>query len=187
MSKIKISKVTAVPTGASIVEDTIYMVSVSTDIMEVYMSDSTGTTLKRILNESDIQTLINDSLSGISAIQVVSDIASRDALIWSANGKVYVVDATDDTTVNSGGAEYIYDFANSTYIKTSEAESLDLIIQWSNIQGAPTSTPVAIDLAVSNSHTHFNKTELDLLGQDVNGCLTYNGEVVANEYTSVSW
>jgi len=187
MSRIKISKETAVPTGASIVADTIYMVSVSADIMEIYMSDNTGTSLKRILNETDIQTLIDDSMSGISAIQVVDDIASRDSLTWTGNGKVYVKDASSDSTVDSGGAEYIYDFSTSTYIKASEAESLDLIVQWANISGAPTYSATAIDTAVSNSHTHTNKTQLDLIGQDGDGDATYNGVKIANQYTTTAW
>ncbi len=187
MSRIKISKETAVPTGAAIQADTIYMVSVSADIMEVYMSDNSGTSLKRLLNQADIQALIDASTSGVSAIQVVNDIAARDALTWTGNGKVYVKDASSDPTVDAGGAEYVYDLATTSYIKASEAESLDLIVQWANISGAPTSTAAAIDAAVANSHTHANKTQLDLIGQDGDGDATYNGVKIANEYTSTAW
>jgi hypothetical protein len=49
-----------------------------------------------------------------------------------------VIDASDDPNVNSGHAFYVYDFANTTWIKTSEQESLDIILDWINIQNKPT-------------------------------------------------
>lgn len=187
MSRIKISKVTAVPVGGAIVADTIYMVSVGASQMEVYMSNSTGNALRRVLNETDIQALINASLNGISTLEVVVDIAARDALTPTTNIQVYVLDASADATVTAGGATYIYRLANTTWYKISEAESLDLVLQWANIQGRPSSTPAQIDTAVSNSHTHANKTQLDLIGQDGDGDITYNGTKVANQYTSTAW
>lgn len=185
--KIKISKETAVPAIASVEPNTIYLVSVGADKVEIYISNNAGDALRRILNEADIQTLIDTAMAGISAIEVVSDIAARDALVWTGNGKVYVEDASGDSTVDAGGAEYVYKHSTQTYIKASEAESLDLIIQWASIQGGPTSTPAQIDVAVTNSHSHANKTELDLIGQDADGDITYAGTKIANQYTTTAW
>ena len=187
MARIKISKVTAVPSGGSIVADTIYMVSVSANVMEVYMSNTAGTALKRVLNEVDVQALIDASVSGISGIEVVNDIAARNALTPTTNTQVLVLNATGDATVASGAATYIYRLSTTSWIKISEAESLDVALTWASISGKPTSSSASIDTAVTNSHTHTNKTQLDLLGQDGDGDLSYNGVKVANVYTSTSW
>ena len=188
MSKIKISKVTSVPAAGAIVANTFYAVSVGDDQMEIYFSASAGTSLRRIPTTADILALIETAVSGISALQVVENINERDALTWEANGKVYVRDASDDGTVDSGGAGYIYDFANSEYIKGGEAESLDMITRWENIQGRPSSTPAQIDTAVGNSHSHNNKTQLDAIGQDADGEITYNGVTVSTvKAVSTAW
>lgn len=187
MAKIKISKVTAVPTGVAIVADTIYMVSVAADQMEVYMSNSAGDSLRRVLNETDIQALINASISGLGGVEVVDDIAARDALSPTSNLEVFVLDASSDPTVSSGGANYIYRLSNTTWYKQSEAESMDIVLDWNSIINGPSSSAAQIDSAVTNSHTHANKTQLDLIGQDGDGDPTYNGSKIANEYTSTAW
>lgn len=187
MERIKISKETAVPSGASIIANTIYMVEVDANIMEVYMSNNAGDALRRILNETDIQTLIDASVAGISGIEVVDNIADRDALNPTTNTQVLVLDATADPTVDSGAATYIYRLATDSYIKISEAESLDIVLDWNNIQNGPSSTPTAIDNAVTQSHTHANKTQLDLIGEDADNDITYNGVKVANQYTNTNW
>lgn len=187
MSRIKIDKATAVPTGGAIVANTLYVVAVGGDKIEMYMSDLTGTSLRRMPNEVDIQALIDASVSGLSGVEVVDDISARDALTPTSNVSVYVIDASGDATVNSGGASYIYRSSDSTWFKQSEAESVDIVFNWANLLDKPTSTVAAIDAAVSNSHTHANKTELDLIAQDGDGDMTYNGSKVANEYTTVSW
>lgn len=185
MAKIKIAKVTAVP--GTLVADTIYMVTTGADKLEVYMTNSAGTLARRVLNEADIQALIDASVSGISGIEVVDDITARDALSPTSNTQVLVLDATDDGTVDSGAATYVYRLSNTTWYKISEAESLDFVLDWDNLVNGPSSSAAQIDSAVTNAHTHANKTQLDLLGQDGDGDLTYNGSKVANEYTSTAW
>lgn len=187
MERIKISKETAVPSGASIIANTIYMVEVDANIMEVYMSNNAGNALRRILNETDIQTLINASVSGISGIEVVDTITDRDALSPTTNTQVLVIDASSDPTVTSGAATYVYRLSTDSYIKISEAESLDIVLDWSNIQNGPTSSPAAIDNAVTQAHNHANKTQLDLIGEDADNDITYNGVKVANQYTNTNW
>ncbi len=73
-----------------------------------------------------------------SSLQIVANITERNALVLTGNTPVLVIDASDDPNVNSGHAFYVYDFANTTWIKTSEQESLDLILDWINIQNKPT-------------------------------------------------
>jgi len=91
---------------------------------------------------------------------IVATIAERDALTSvKVADRVLVKDATGDTSVTSGWAEYVYD-ENSQWFKMSEGESMDLILDWSNVQNKPTSTTADIDQAVTDSHTHSNNAVL---------------------------
>jgi hypothetical protein len=56
---------------------------------------------------------------------------------------------------------------------------MDVTLQWSNIVGRPTSAVADIDDAVTKRHTHANKVQLDKIGEDVNGDLTYDGNSIA--------
>jgi len=142
---------------------------------------------KRVINEADVQALIDTSISGLGSIEIVDDITARNALNPTANIQVFVIDASDDTTVTSGGATYIYRLSTTSWIKISESESLDLVLSWANLTGKPSSSVTDIDNAVSLRHTHANKSELDKIGEDVNGNLTYNGALPVIEWTSVGW
>ena len=185
MAKIKIAQVTALPVTKE--TNTIYMVSVSADVMEVYMTGNDSSVVKRLLNEADIQSLIDAALSGISGIEVVNTITDRDALSLTGNTQVMVLDASLDSTVDSGSATYVYRVSDTSWTKISEAESLDVVMNWDNIVGKPTSTPAQIDASVAQAHAHTNKTQLDLIGQDADGDITYNGSKVANEYITTAW
>lgn len=66
---------------------------------------------------------------------VVDNIAERDKLKKFSGLHALVIDATDDETVESGGAEYVY--GGTQWIKISELKDLDMIIDWENIQGRP--------------------------------------------------
>ena len=83
--------------------------------------------------------------SGGSSAVVVADIDARDALtVTAASGQiVYVKDATGDSTVNTNGATYIFD--GTDWIKISEFESLDTVLNWTDIQGKPN----VVDIQVS--------------------------------------
>ena len=109
-------------------------INLKTTAEQVKMTD--GTTVQAFL----------DSLpsGGGSNAKVVADITARDALTNAAEGLIaYVVDATGDSTVKSGGASYIYDGSN--WIKISEFESMDMIIDWTDIQNKPN----IVDIKVS--------------------------------------
>jgi len=68
--------------------------------------------------------------------EVVVDIAARNALSAFSGLHALVLDATADATVDSGGAEYVYD--GTAWQKISEFNDLDLIINWDDIQNKPT-------------------------------------------------
>jgi hypothetical protein len=130
---------------------------------------------------SNAQTEINTLKAALGAqarVYVRNDIAGRDDLEgMSVGDRVYVIDATSDTTVASGGAEYMYTGDTPAWIKISEAETMDVIPSWADITGKPTSTASAIDSAVTASHSHSNKATLDKFG-DSNGLPTYNGNQI---------
>lgn len=67
---------------------------------------------------------------------VVEDIAERESIPFPYVGmRVFVIDATEDVTVKTGGAEYIY--FNNNWRKISEIESMDVIISWNNVTNKP--------------------------------------------------
>lgn len=118
---------------------------------------------------------------------MVADIAARDALAPTGSWQVFVRDATGDPTVGAGGAMYLWDTANSAWVKTMESESLDIALTWGALQGKPNSSVANIDDAVAKRHTHANKTELDKIGQNVEGDLTYGGVPVRTQWASTGW
>lgn len=159
---------------------------------ESYLTDSTGTA-KAIGNSAMINALVADALANwtgeSSQVTIVANIAARDAAIASAetNLMLLVIDATGDSTVESGSALYAYDLATDTTYKIAEYESMDVILNWVDIVGGPTSTPVQIDDAVDQAHTHANKAVLDLIGEDAEENLTFRGEAVKTQWETLGW
>lgn len=187
MASFKVHKVTALPGSPE--ANSIYLVAPagSPAFVEMYVTGTTGSTIKRMINTADVNAMIQAAVSSANALAVVADIAARNALAPTSNVTVLVLDASADATVASGAATYVYRLSNTTWYKISEAESMDLAITWASITGKPTSTPAAIDAAVSASHTHANLTQLGLIGQDASGDLTYNGLNVSPRLSTAAW
>ena len=74
--------------------------------------------------------------SSFKEAEVVADIDARDALDTFAGLHAFVIDASDDATVASGGAEYLYN--GTAWVKLSELEGLDVSVTWENIGNKPT-------------------------------------------------
>ena len=186
MASYQIFKETALP--GTLVANSIYLITSSTnaDYLEVYVSDGAGTATRRVPTEADIQALIQSEIGSLSGLEIVADIAAREALNPTSNTQVMVLDASADASVDSGAATYIWDNSGSVWRKVSEAESMDVTVNWANIVGTPTSSAAAIDAAVVASHTHANKTELDNIGEDADGDMTYNGDAFVKT-GSINW
>lgn len=188
MSNIQFLKVLSLP--ATLQPDSFYFVA-NGGFAEAYITDSTGTA-KSVINSSAVTAIVNGmglgGGGGGASFQIVNTIADRNALQASltANQLVLVLDATGDSTVTSGSAMYAYEYANTSWIKIYEAESLDVTLSWANLTGKPTSTPAAIDSAVSMAHSHSNKTTLDALGEGADG-LTLNGVPVGPHWNILNW
>ena len=188
MATFKIFKETTLP--GTLQPNAIYLIApaANPDLVEIVVTNTAGSAPhRRVINRADVQGMIDSSLSSLSELRIVADIAARNALTPTKALYVYVENATGDPTVASGGATYLYKTSNSTWIKVSEAESLDVALNWSSIVGRPSSSAAAIDAAVGASHTHANKTQLDLIGQNAQGEMTYNGTQVKTEWASASW
>lgn len=175
MERVNFYKVTSLP--GTLAPNAFYFVQNAT-YAESYLTDSAGAA-KAVGNSAMINSIITAKLADFNALEVVANIAARDALATGAirNFMVLVTDATGDATVTAGAAMYAWKEAGATWVKIAEYESMDVVLQWANIAGRPNSTPTQIDTAVGNSHTHTNKAVLDLVSADANG-LVYNGNPV---------
>jgi hypothetical protein len=186
MSQLRIERVLTLP--STLTASTMYIVkSATAALAEMYFTDATGAEARHVINKSEIQGLINDSVAAYNAVTVLADIAARDALTPTVNTMVMVLDATGDTTVTAGAATYIFDVVGLTWHKISEFESLDVALNWASILDKPVSAVADIDDAVTKRHTHANAAQLDLIGQDVDGKLTYNGAGVDANLAVSAW
>lgn len=83
--------------------------------------------------------------------EVVADIAERDSLTPFSGLHALVLNATDDPTVEKGGAEYIYN--GEKWLKISELADLDAIITWDKVTNKPYLVENLLDL--SDTPTSF--------------------------------
>lgn len=181
---LKFMKVNSLP--ATYDPSTFYLVR-NGNFAETYVTTANGTALS-VGNSSMINNLIDAKLNAMKVLVQVADIAERDSQAATATGNAMylVTNATADTTVTAGAALYFYNKATNTFTKVSEYESLDIVLQWNNIQGRPASSPAALDDAVAKAHTHSNKATLDALG-DSGGTLTYGGVPVQGSWITTDW
>lgn len=203
MAQVKFYKVTAVP--ATWEPDAFYYIEDAVNgYAESYITTSTGEP-RAIGNSVMINELLGEGL-GASKFRVVADIAERDLIDTSAGVAflVLVLDATGDPTVLTGAALYAWNPDTTAYVKVAEYESMDVTLEWVNIQNRPTSPVAQIDAAatfvngltvtntqvnqaVADSHTHANKAVLDELGDNGSDNLTYKGTVVASIWNLLQW
>jgi hypothetical protein len=186
MAAIKFFRETALP--AVPLADAVYFIAnpATPDHLEVYVSNTAGV-VKRAPTQADITAQISTAIAQAGNLTVVADITARNALAPSSPVLVLVRNATGDATVASGAATYVYDFANTVWVKVNEFESMDVSLDWAAISNKPASTVAAIDAAVAATHTHANKTQLDNIAQDASGYLTYSGSLPHAGWDSVGW
>lgn len=120
---------------------------------------------------------LSSAVAGQTGVSVVADMAARDALDAPKVGdQCWVKDATGDSSVKTGAAKYIYESAAAGWVKTAEAESMDVVVQWADVADKPASAVVDIDAAVAKKHEHANKAAvLDKLADDGAGNLLFGG------------
>lgn len=238
MSKIKFFKETALP--GSPVANALYLISKTINgvsAAELYVTNSTGGagSARQVSTQALVEAIIGlqkGANSGLATLdsggkipvaqlpsgigidfEIVDDIAARNALSPTKNILCLVLDASADSTVNTGSALYAYELTASTWHKVSEYESLDLsgLMTSFNIQvgGGATETisqgetinfvagsanitivrsgnTLTFDVSGGAAHSHSNLTQLNNIGQDGDGDMTYSGTNVM-KWTSTSW
>jgi hypothetical protein len=94
-----------------------------------FIIDRGGTAFRALA--SDLRDYIDEELGAVAEYDV-ANIAARNALTGLNIGdRVFVVDATGDTTVTSGWAIYIW--RGSAFTKTAEEEGLDAVVGGANL------------------------------------------------------
>lgn len=188
MASLKFHKVTVLP--GTLEADAFYFVE-NNGVAEGYLTDSAATA-KAIGNSTLIQSIadqrVNAALADLNTVEIVADIAARDATIAAAerNLMILVLDASADATVDAGAALYAYRHSDQTTVKVCEYESMDVVVAWEDISGRPTSAPSLIDDAVTKRHSHTNKATLDKIGE-AGGNLTFNGSAVSADWNTQNW
>lgn len=186
MAVFKIFRETALPTTLQAYSMYVIAPPAQPNYIEIYVTNADGSQARRVPKTADIEAIVDARIAQANELEIVADIAARDALSPTRKVYVYVQNASADTTVNSGGATYLYNTTDSSWVKISEAESLDVVLNWNALQGKPSSTPTQIDAAVTASHSHANKTQLDKIGES-GGQMTYGGAAVTTQWSSVGW
>lgn len=188
MPNYQVFKETALP--AQLAPHSVYFVAPAArpGYLEIYVTNAAGDGARKVIDHSTVQAMIDAAVAaGSGGATIVNTITERNALTAKNAQQVLVLDATGDTTVSAGAATYVWRASNSSWIKISEAESLDLALTWAKLTGGPSSTPANIDDAVTKRHAHSNKTELDKIGQDAGGNLTYGGALPHIGWDSTGW
>ena len=76
MARFQIHKVTALPSPLE--AHAIYLVTSGTDYVEIYVTGASASTVRRHINEADVQSLIDAAVGGLGAMDIVDDIAERE-------------------------------------------------------------------------------------------------------------
>lgn len=187
MAKLNIQKVTELPVVLE--PSTIYFVRGAGDdeFLDIYVTGINIDEVRHVITRNEIASMISTQLSGIGTPQMAINISSRDALELSTNAMVLVNDATGDPTVSSGAALYFYSASLDEFIKVAEYESMDLVLDWDDIQNKPLSPVAAIDASVTQTHSHSNINVLANLAESVDGELEYNGVALAKQWDVEGW
>ena len=199
--QIKFFKVTSLP--AELVPNSFYYVGrTDSDYAESYLTTSGGVdaennpipvVAKMLGNSQMIEELAGEVVRAANEIKVVADIAARDAIWTGVNEEnrrsilVLVVDAQADATVDAGAATYVYNKGNNSWVKIAEYESMDLVIQWSDIVGRPNSSSTEIDEAVAQTienATRIAELQIELDTSQAGSGLDANGSYTAPEDTN---
>jgi hypothetical protein len=190
MPLLKFHKVAALP--GVLEPDAFYFVESGT-VAESYVTDDAGNA-RSIGNTAMIQAvatpIVAAQLAAMNRVEIVADIAARNALAGNdRNQMVLVTNATGDATVAAGAALYVFRNSDNTWVKVAEYEGMDVALTWDSITGKPASAPSLIDAAVAQRHTHDNLAQLNKIGEDGGGALTYNGTAVGGSasWTGAAW
>lgn len=180
-----VARVAALPPVAERIPATMYIVKGVYDLVELYFTAQDSGAVYHVLDSADVATMIENKLSSEQPFVVVANIAARNqsAVDQVRNAMYYVVDATGDSSVASGGALYAWNVAGRQWFKIMEYEGLDSKPKWSDLVDGPNVTVEDIEAAVAAKHTHNNMALLDLLAEQDNS-LYFRGKPVDKSGTN---
>lgn len=183
--QVKFFKVEVLP---DILEPSSFYYVESGGYAEAYLTDNNGIA-KAVGNTMFINDVVTRSILGVNDLQIVENIAQRDAMtaLATKNLMILVIDATADITVVKGSALYAFSFEPQTTYKVSEYESLDVIVTWAMVHDKPYSTVEEIDDAVTKRHRHANKEVIDKWGVSASGVPTFDGRPVDAVWKTNNW
>jgi len=185
---INFHKVTSLPGQLEV--NSFYFVE-NGNYAESYVTDDAGVA-KSVGNSAMINALIASQLSTFDGggIKDYADIPARDAdqPNLDKNTMCMVYDASADSEVSGSSAMYYYDNSADTFTLVADYESLNISLDWNTLINKPLSTVDQIDSAVSNSHSHSNKSVLDDLS-DSSGVLQYKGSSIGGtiDFVTNNW
>ena len=202
-------------TDASIVTGVVTTSVATSDLMDVFLSDNVdGSFVRQLLNEDMIDTSILTAMDAGQTIFKAADMDARDLIepTQYKNVLVLVLDprtgVNADATVSTGAAMYVGEYqgvdlnpqtfeetVNIDWTKVYEAESLDLVFDYTDILNTPVlpnSTASEIDQLVTNMATlQTNVANLFSAIEDANGDIVYNGSTLSNagnvSLATVNW
>lgn len=204
MATMSILKTNTPPTGVLDPHSLYFVADGTATGMSLYLADQAGTATRHTITQAEVDTKISEALGGTNYMYLTADMDTRDTLggTLTKNSLVLVqspqTGTNADATVTAGAAMYFFDSEaapGSEWTKVYEAESLDVVLDYANIQNTPTlptSTPAAIDTAVQTLTSLLaTLTNLTSATEDANGNLIYNGQTLDNSnsviLTTTNW
>ena len=151
------------------------------------------TDTRHLITAAEVDAKITAANVANAEMLTAADITARDALTLTQNQLVMVTDASDDTTVTAGTAVYFYTQSDDSWTKIYEFEGMDVVLEWTNIQGKPVSSVSDIELAATRAAAHTetvldidtvvgtlkgNQTELAKISEDLDGHFVYDGVTI---------
>jgi hypothetical protein len=201
MAAVNFFKVSGVPANEYLQNNSLYFVYNSENtFVDFYLTGSDAATYgaHNVSNTAAVNALIDSKLTSFTNLKIVSNIEARDALTLTSSSFVLVADATDDSTVKSGAALYVYDAGTGYYTKVTEYESLDILDlfenkavldKFSEDDGSVNAEAAGTVLYDGRPLELANRTQVDKIGEDTDGNLTYNGSPVnaVTNWSAIEW
>ena len=179
---------------------------INTEFMDVHLADNIdGETLRELMTVSRVDDIIAEAVKDNRPVFLEDNLKGRNNHQATADRNVMVIvldpmaGTLTDPTVSSGAAMYLGIYNTNTdstdWTKVYEAESLDLVFDYTDILNTPvlpSSTAAEIDTFVVNlTALQTNVANLFSATETVDGDIVYNGSTLSNagnvSLATVNW
>lgn len=131
---------------------------------------------------NNINTKIQSLVSSMKFVGEVADLTELNAISNPTNGDVYKVDSENATFVYTTTGWMKLSSTDIT-VRDFTTQPIDLATEVTGI--LPTSRLNSSEVALKTDlHSHTNKSVVDKLGENVDGDLTYNGELITTDLSN---